>query len=247
MALDIIRVYNCPYTGYIFRHFSPQLQRFNRLDLHNVYNKSITVDTSKDIIELPTIGLYYFHSSISECLISDETPKNIILPLYVNGEEYTKKTFDSIIKSFFYNTDTSKRLLKCNDGKGGIYYGGPGLILDKDYNPLLMCTVVAEKITINDGTYLKYIKRVCRINPKVFQEKNVITKGIISKLIPAYSNRNNSICMLSDYHSICNNIQIIIDDFDHFFVSPIKPSSLNIQEELNQCLVDNIDDILDNI
>jgi hypothetical protein len=231
----------------MYRSFDIQLDRLNRLDLHNVYNKSIIIDTSQDTIELPTIGLYYIHNNIKECFMSDEM-SDIILPLYRNGAEYTKKTFDSIIKEFFYHTNSSNRLSKCNDGKGGIYYGGPGLILDKDYNPLLMCTVVAEKINKNDTTCLQYIKGICRINPRVFQEKDVVTRGIISKLIPAYSDKNNRTCMLSEYYSTpFNNIQIIIDDFDQFFVSPIKPSGKNIQEQLNQCLVDNLDDILDNI
>lgn len=94
---------------------------------------------------------------------------------------------------------------------------------------------------------IEYYRAFCRINPIVFEEpNNLINKGIIKKLIPLYT----SINIRFPQNGFTNNadsrkVEVIIDNFDKFFISPIKPTlSNNINETLNKCLNDNIEDIL---
>ena len=82
------------------------------------------------------------------------------------------------------------------------------------------------------------------------EPSKLINKGIIKKIIPYYS--NNALLfpsIISGYVNVntvkSNRAAVIIDDMDKFFVKPTvpKPQSCTM-ESLNQCLVDNIEDVL---
>lgn len=245
MSISSRDAYYYPYRNYTIGHFNSVLGNNCMLNKYNVYNKHLIVNINKPEMEIPAFGLRYYEDTIiTNHLLDGDTMTELVVPLYSNDFPIRKATFDSIIKKFF-TLSFNARLVKCTDKSKNVYYGGPGLILDKDFKPLFMCTFIAEKCVENNYPRLVYTKRICRISPKVFQDKNVITKGIINKLLPTYIGEAPP-SMHSRYpvEFSSSNVQIIIDDFDNFFVSPTAPSGNNLQEELNQCLVDNIDDIL---
>ena len=224
------------------------------LDTNKVYNKSIIIDIDrdKDEVEIPVIARAFYENIISE-EIYDPAPKKIekiILPLYENCMEQSRRTFDSIIKQLFTNVDYSKRLQKIVTSKGEVCYGGRGIILDSDYTPLLLCTLMARKYKEKKDTYMTYYRPVCYINPKVFTDTDkMINKGIVKKLIPFYTTNDMNFPLVSGRFVSTNpddrKVKVIVDNFDNFFVEPIKPSpSLCTNDVLNECLINNIDDIL---
>lgn len=128
---------------------------------------------------------------------------------------YSMKVFNEVFK------------VPCGDQ---IYYFSPDFILDKDFTPLFLAVVQAAK----QDTKLEASRFVLYINPKVFTIKDSISKAIVNIVkaglkIRGYSNPNP-------------NFRIVIDIFDDFFISPSKPSNLsNIDEDLNNCLINNLD------
>lgn len=226
------------------------------LDRNNVYNRSLIVDTTGDDIEIPSIAsgcrgniasiIYnnWGYSSITKV-------KKAILPLYINSIDWKGRTFDGIMKQFFTKVTFNQRLLKVTTPKGEIYYGGLGLVLDEGFSPLLMCGLKARKVITedNDGkevVSIQYYRAICRVSPVVFAEPNkLINKGIIKKLIPLYTTIGTEFPSSSLSSPDSRKVEVIIDDFNKFFIAPITPSPSKCSNDtLNKCLNDNIEDIL---
>ena len=222
------------------------------LDTNNVYKLNLVVDITKDEIEIPVVARTHFESVIYSKLLGDcNNVEKLILPLYDNSRSQSRRTFDSILRQIFCNTHYNERLQKIVTNKGDIYYGGKGIILDENFNPLLMCTLLTKIIDYDEvGKRSLYYRPICYVHPKVFEEPTkLINKGIITKLIPFYSNTeinspvNYNSVFINGYES--KKVKIIIDSFDRFFVRPVKPAPSTCSNEvLNECLVDNIEDIM---
>ena len=76
----------------------------------------------------------------------------------------------------------------------------------------------------------------------------MINKDIIKKLIPYYTSRDINFPR-NNYRFSSNpedrKVKVIVDNFDKFFVEPIKPTpSACSNDALNECLINNIDDIM---
>lgn len=224
------------------------------LDSNNVFRRNLVIEVNNDEIEVPVIARNQFESIISSELSGNICTRfdKIILPLYDNKCSQGRRTFDSIIRQMFTNVEYSERLQKVITNKGEVYYGGRGIILDEDFTPLLMCTLTAKKRTPVEelGSLMYYCRPVCHINPKVFLEPDkLINKGIIKKLIPIYT--GNSIPIPTAYGVFRTNniddrkVKVIIDNFDKFFTVPTKPTPSTCSNDiLNECLVENIEDII---
>ena len=181
--------------------------------------------------------------------VVEQKLKKIILPLYDNALSQERRTFDSIMAQLFVNVEYDKRLQKIITTKGEVYYGGRGIIFDESYTPLLLCTLTARKVYTNNNSNMVYYRPVCYVSPKVFLEPNkLINKGIIKKLIPCYTSREVSFPRINYRFSSkpeSRKVKVIVDNFDKFFVEPIKPTpSATINDTLNECLIDNIEDIM---
>lgn len=226
------------------------------LDRNNVFNKSLVVDITGDDIEIPSITRVYYeriiHSNLTYSNI--EKVEKAILPLYTNGNDQNRRTFDSIMREFFCRVSFNQRLLKVTTSKGETYYGGCGLILDEGFNPLLMCGLKARKVITEDDegaevASMEYYRAICHVSPIVFAEPNKsINKGIIKKLIPLYTTMDINFPTVN--YGISSSpdsrkVEVIIDDFSKFFISPIAPTPSKCSNDaLNKCLNDNIEDIL---
>lgn len=223
------------------------------LDSNNVFRRSLVVEVNNDEVEIPVIAREHFEKLVSYNMAypTITETKRIILPLYDNAPSQEKRTFDSIITQLFTNVGYDKRLQKITTSKGEVYYGGKGIIFDESYTPLLLCTLIARSVhTEYNGDTMVYYRPVCHVSPKVFLESDkLINKGIIKKLIPYYTSRDIDFFPRNN-HRFSNNIEdkkvkVIVDNFDKFFVEPIKPTpSACSNDALNECLIDNIDDIM---
>ena len=229
-----------------------QLERDLSLDSNNVFRRSLVVEVNDNEVEIPVIARGYFERLVSDSLNYPTIMgiKKIILPLYNNTPDQERRTFDSIIGQLFTNVGYGKRLQKIITNKGEVYYGGKGIIFDESYAPLLLCTLTARKVhTEDNGNTMVYYRLVCHVSPKVFLESDkLVNKGIIKKLIPFYTSRDmnfprNNFSFSSNPES--KRVKVIVDNFDKFFIEPIKPTpSACSNDALNECLIDNIDDIM---
>ena len=221
------------------------------LDNNNLFRKSIVIELNENEIEVPVIARRHFEYLIYHKFTYNSITRieKIVLPLYNNTVDVKKGTFDSIITQLFRNTGYNKRLQKITTSKGDVYYGGRGIILDEELNPLLLCTLVARNVSTEKEKKLIYYRPICHISPKVFLEPSkLVNKGIITKLIPYYTG-NNIIFPYTSYifksEPENSKVKIIVDSFDNFFIEPIKPVPSAIAEDaLNQCLIDNIEDVM---
>ena len=232
--------------------YEKELRRELSLDSNNVFRRSLVVEVNDDEVEIPVIAREHFEELVSNNLDYPTIMgiKKIILPLYNNTPDQERRTFDSIIGQLFTNVGYGKRLQKIITNKGEVYYGGKGIIFDESYAPLLLCTLTARKVhTEDNGDTMVYYRPVCHVSPKVFLESDkLINKGIIKKLIPCYTSRDvnfprNNCSFSSNLES--KRVKVIVDNFDKFFIEPIKPTpSTCSNDALNECLIDNIDDIM---
>ena len=226
-----------------------QLERELSLDSNNVFRRSLIIEVN-DEIEIPVIAREHFEDLVLEKIDYPLTvgTKRIILPLYDNAPSQERRTFDSIIMQMFNNVRFGMRLQKITTSKDEVYYGGKGIIFDENYTPLLLCTLAARKVhTEESGDSMVYYRPVCHVSPKVFLESDkLINKGIIKKLIPFYTSKEVS---FPNYRFGVNpeskKVKVVVDNFDKFFIEPIKPTPSAITNDaLNECLIDNIDDIM---
>lgn len=219
------------------------------LDRNNVFSRSLVIGVEGDEVEVPVIARTQFEYLISNMMFRPavvKTKKEIVLPLYDNALSQERRTFDSILGQFFLGMDYNKRLQKITTSKGEVYHGGRGIILDGNYSPLLLCTLAAKKVRTGREDFMVYYRPICRVSPKVFIEPDkLVNKGIIKKLIPFYTSRDISYPSNFNGRFISDpkdrKVKVIVDSFDNFFARPIKPTS---NDALNECLIDNINDIL---
>ncbi len=232
-------------------HNNPtQLERELSLDSNNVFRRSLIIEVNDDEVEIPVIAREHFESLVSEKINHPLTvgTKRIILPLYDNAPSQERRTFDSIIMQMFNNVGFDMRLQKITTSKGEVYYGGKGIIFDESYAPLLLCTLTARKVhTEEGGDSMVYYRPVCHVSPKVFLESDkLINKGIIKKLIPFYTSKEVSLPnRMFGVNPESKKVKVVVDNFDKFFIEPIKPTpSATTNDALNECLIDNMDDIM---
>ena len=226
-----------------------QLERRLSLDSNNVFRRSLIIEVN-DEMEIPVIAREHFEDLVLEKInypLAVGT-KRIILPLYDNASSQERRTFDSIIMQMFNNVGFNMRLQKITTSKDEVYYGRKGIIFDESYAPLLLCTLTARKIhTEESGNSMVYYRPVCHVSPKVFLESDkLINKGIIKKLIPFYTSKEVSFpnCMFG-VNPESKKVKVVVDNFDKFFIEPIKPTPSAITNDaLNECLIDNMDDIM---
>ena len=225
------------------------------LDKHNAFNRLFVIDVSSDEIEVPVFARYSVESVIRNKFEfpSIKHVDKIVIPMYINTPNQSKRTADSIVSDFFLNTSFNRRLQKVTTNKGEVYYGSKGIILDKNFNILLLCTIVCKKIEYRGGQVMSYYKPVIHVSPQVFLKgESLICKSILKKIIPFYVSHNIDLVTTRAY--FMNDIpegtkpQILIDDVNKFIENPIKPTPQKCSDDvLNQLLMDNVDDVLNQL
>ena len=120
------------------------------LDNHNVFNRLFVIDVSSDEIEVPV-----FAKSAVESVVIDRLKfpyvshvNKIIIPMYVNTYTQSRRTADSIVGEFFSKVNFNQRLQKVITNKGEVYYGGKGIILDKDQKKVLTTEIHLGAISL---------------------------------------------------------------------------------------------------
>lgn len=144
-----------------------------------------------------------------------------------------RKTFGIMIKDLSIYRGLGE-LNKIKDKDGNIYYGCKGLILDRDFNPLVLTTITYK------GEGEELIKTfTVRISPKVFLRDSIMEKGI-QKYLLEYCSSNQFIGYLREY--VQPNI-IINNDIDKFIQRPSIPNSINTNIDIQEFLINNKESI----
>ena len=222
------------------------------LDNHNAFNRLFVIDVSSDEIEVPV-----FAKSAVESVVRDklEFPyvshvNKIIIPMYVNTYTQLRRTADCIVREFFSGVNFDRRLQKIITNKGEVYYGNKGIILDKDFNILLLCTLACRRTEYRGRQVMSYYKPIIHVSPQVFlMGEGLIEKSILKRIIPFYVSQDiDPVWADSDF---VNDIpegtkpQILIDDVSKLIENPVKPTPQKCSDDvLNQILADNADDVL---
>lgn len=220
-------------------------------DEHNVFNRMLVVDVLSDEVEVPMVAKAVIENVISDNLIHSYNTQKVVIPLYVNSRNQSRRTADSIVNEFFSRTQFSNRLQRVTTNKGEIYYGNRGIILDKDFKPLILCSIVCKKVEERGMVYMDYYKPIIRISPEVFLgDTGLINKSILKKIIPFYLTHDVGRVYTYDgkfRSKIPENTkpQILIEDISRFIETPAIPNPNTCSNEaLNKLLLDNIDDVL---
>lgn len=222
------------------------------LSNHNAFNRLFVIDVSSDEVEVPVFARSAVESVVGSNL---EFPSishigKVVIPMYVNTYNQSRRTADSIVSEFFSRVDFNQRLQKVTTNKGEVYYGGKGIILDKDFNILFLCTIVCRRIEHRGRQVMSYYKPMIHVSPQVFlRSDGLIDKSILKKIIPFYV--SHSIDSVNTHAYFRNDVpsgtkpQILIEDVDRFIEKPVKPTPQKCSDDvLNQILIDNADDVL---
>lgn len=222
------------------------------LDKHNAFNRMFVIDVSSNEIEVPV-----FARSVIETIVKGrlEYPhirqaSKAVIPMYVNTHNQSRRIANSIVTDFFSRVNFNQRLQKVTTNKGEVYYGGKGIILDKDFNILFLCTIVCRKMKYGERQVMSYYKPIIHVSPQVFlRGEGLIDKFILKKIIPFYVSHNiDSVNTHAFFRSDIpegTKPQILIDDVNRFIEKPVKPTPQKcLDDVLNQLLIDNIDDVL---
>lgn len=208
----------------------------------NVFGKFVTVKCLGNLINVPLFCRYSIEKLLMSLDFLGDEFENIAININVEGnyslEGEEEKSAYAIIKKFF----TSYRLNTLKKGKtvnGEIYYGGRGIILDSNFNPLFFAFA-----TIDTSNLYSYNKIIIYIDKKVHDSKDSVSKEIVKKLIPYYS--NTPVYLFTSHNSFRRTLfpEIIITDLSNFIKTVDIPKyTTNLQNELTEVVINNIDEV----
>lgn len=160
----------------------------------------------------------------------------ITIPMYKHPDFYASipelKTGDAILKHIFSGNIAEKYMpFKLVDGT--LFYGNKGMLMDSDGNLLVYSTLTFE---LND-LYTHILYNTVYINPLAFTNKDLVSKTIITKLLP--------ILMSDELNGY--NIKYIIEDKTSVIQRTIEPTAdiPSLQLDLNTVIAENAELIMD--
>lgn len=224
---------------------SSAYRRADTLSTTNYYPVALHFDINPTGCEVPV----YCAPRIEQIILdAPETGGEIVVPLALDGYVKTCSGADTIIRHFsrFYAGGT--RLARTQTPKGEVYYGANGLILDKNFNPLMLATVKAMRSTEptfpGADDYLLYNGIIVYLHPNVFLDdtavlnKSLAKKGmqfLLSQDVSGFNTSQNG-----------NRVKVVIEDCSKFFTKCTKPDINNFgSDQINELLKANIDEVLE--
>lgn len=184
-------------------------------------------------------GKYEIPSLIRDADVRDTIGRHsvgeYVTPLTVISTQ-TRRTADSMLKYFFERPRRSYShilgLKKAVTNKGEVYYGAPGLILNSNFEPLVIGMTEYDRGEFS-GTFSRH---VLKINPSVFVSEGFLEKAIIKRLIPFYT-RN-------DIEG--RTVRVEVDNISKYIVKPVPPKG-GVQETLKGMMHTYKDEILEGL
>lgn len=196
---------------------------YSDFDSKDCFQHLFSVDISGDVVEVPV-----FLRNVAKYAI----PRNyseISLPIMNNNREpiISRRCVGTIMNDFLYSERLTVQPVVTT--KGERYYGCPGIVLDQDYNPLIVLTCV-----ISGGQVVNYR---CRVSNIVFVHPDkLIEKTIIKKFLPT---------LATEFASTTPQFEGIFIGDINLVVKPVAPTpNKDINEDIKKFLIENIEEII---
>ena len=105
-----------------------------------------------------------------------------VFPVVLPEEEVCVSGADSILRTFSRFRSRGGRVIRLRTSKGEIYYGSPGIILDEDFNPLLLSTY---KVGVDEHEGPSLGGTTVYLSPSVFtDDSKSLNKALARKALP---------------------------------------------------------------
>lgn len=214
---------------------------FANLENGRVFSHLMSIDISKDSFEVPLFA----RSSVITAKRKGYT--EVVIPMFNNTSfGLIARKMAGVILHSFLDTRFTKRLSGIKSASGHIYYGCPGLILDENFNPLLMLTM---KVSYVNGDVIAD-KCICRIPQSVLSRQDeLIPKTIYKKIVPLYCTKPLTHVRLDGMlqsHLKGQHVEVILHSSPSIVLSPVLPTPESITDDvfnriLNEEIADNDD------
>lgn len=218
----------------------------NNWNNNTIHKRFITCDLSKEEVIIPVT----IRSLVEVCIIKilqNRLPPNdfnkiIAVPLIESHDSVSIRSVNSIIK----NTELYHPILlqKYVTTKNDVYHKAFGCILNNNYQPMFLATLVGNIVIGNNRKLFNYKELRIFIHPEVIiNPKDALNKVILTKVLPY---------MLTIYlkHWIPTNrnyllgeglkVKVVVEDKSDLFHTPVVT---NNEEELNELLKSRVNDV----
>lgn len=211
---------------------------------NNIYNRFLKIPVlNKNNFEIPCM-CFSRAAQVAQSSFKKGVDKfDLAIPLYNNTYyEGTFRTSSPIITQMF-GTSYFDRISRFNCGSR-VYYGGRGIILDKDYKLKLLYTIQCEY----GDDVIYYIAPILRIDPSVFVEtKDPINKFIINQLIPYYATKSIALPNFKPDSKSLPKVITIISSLNSYITNPHTPSVNMRDEDINKLLNEESNNIINEV
>ena len=130
-----------------------------------------------------------------------------------------------------------------------VYYGGRGVIFDRDWNLLFLATIEGHISSADDKLHYKGLN--VYIHPKVFQSKGVVEKSIVRDVLPILTHDRTPVILTRPNISVREgrvrisdpNIKIMIGDvYKRFIDSPKEPEATDLSNDVVKILLSKVNE-----
>lgn len=183
----------------------------------------LEVDISQDKSEVPT-------TFVEEAIWAKEHNYTKIVcnllhaPDTLGVRTVQKKNIKTILQRFSYFYDSYRRLAHIVTSKNLHYYGTSGMILNSNYDPLMLATIEVDfNAAKTDYDFLSNPR--LRLSYKTFENSSeIIEKTIIKQAIPYFSRNSIYITYSDTQMGPIQPVEIIIGHLESMIVKPVAPT-----------------------
>ena len=201
------------------------------------FSHFLIIDISGEEFEAPA---YFINLAIQA---KRDGYNKLCIPMFVNSTFSKELSMVPTILNYFSTCSWSERLKVVKTKKDELYYGMPGLLLDKDFKILFLTTVT---VRVHEDS-ITLTKASCRIPYEIFERQDeLMPKAIYKKLIPMYATSTipfiSPVSGITDRLSLRNRkADIIIGTGTDIMFTPVlpQPSTAN-DEEYHRLIRNNI-------
>lgn len=244
----VVSVYFCGY-----RHERVvDWRRGGERTIHTNYNrKYIEIPLNTTTFEIPVFAFKPFCQMVCS---NDWIYKSMIVAELCTEDKACKyKSIDAIMKSVltegFRNQLTKIEVQQ--DNQSVIYYATDGMVLDKNFIPIMMCSWIFKKVFELGRIHFRLERPLLRISPKVFLMKsNPMEKYLSNKITfacleaPVIAPRIDFGDMIERPSITQGTVKIEIDNCPFFIREAAEPSVETTNDVLLQTVVDHIDELI---
>jgi hypothetical protein len=194
------------------------------------------IDMKDGIIDIPIFCKFKIDYIINHFNHYDR----LVIPIHTDQVNWEPSTSLETLRSIDYPTNYFSRM----NFKDCVYYMRNGIILDYDFKPLFLCTIKTDiEKPLNEAVPCIYI------SPKVFCEKTVLNKYIVSTVVPWLLKNNvcipvhsgdNTVVLYSTTEKYYKDPKVLIENINCIETVKNATNSTTLQKTLEEILLENL-------